>query len=533
MAALAPAPASAAGERPNIVFILADDLGYGDVGVYNPDSKIPTPNLDRLAAEGMRFTDAHSPDSVCSPSRYATLTGRYAWRTRQQRGALAPYDPPLISARILTVPTLLRRHGYATGAIGKWHLGFDWPTVDGRRPASGADSRSNVDFTRPIGQGPTTRGFDYFFGVDTPHAPPYLFIENARATGMPSALWGEPGDPAAGPALPDWDMREVLPELTRRATEFVASSAAAKRPFFLYFALPSPHQPVVPKKEFQGKSRAGGYGDFVNQTDWSVGQVLDALRRAGVERDTVVFFTSDNGPETEFIAPRGFPPEVADIGVYDRMRRYVHASAGPLRGAKRDLWEGGHRVPFLVRWPGRIEPGATTDETICHVDLMATIAALLRVDLPGDAGVDSYDLLPALLGENTERLIREATVHHARSGRFAIRRGDWVLILAPSGDDNARQDAERAGERKPGDIEHSLAEPQWLKDHRGYVAHDQPGELFDLRRDPQQRDNRYAEHPEIVAELNALLERYVHDGRSTAGPKQANDSAVDLKATEP
>jgi arylsulfatase A-like enzyme len=242
----------------------------------------------------------------------------------------------------------------------------------------------------------------------------------------------------------------------------------------------------------------------------------------------LVFFTSDNGPETEFRAPKGFPPEVAEIGVYERIRKYGHASAGLLRGAKRDLWEGGHRVPFLARWPGRIASGATSDETICHVDLMATIAALLRVDLPDDAGVDSYDLLRLLLGEKTERPIREATVHHSRSGRFAIRRGEWVLILAPSGDDNARQDAERGRHRQPGDGEHALAEPRWLKEQRGYVAHDQPGELFDLRRDPQQRNNRYAERPEIVAELTALFERYVREGRSTPGRKQVNDVKIEL-----
>jgi arylsulfatase A-like enzyme len=526
LSALSPALATAADHRPNIVFILADDLGYGDVGVYNAESKIPTPNLDRMAAEGIRFTDAHSPDAVCSPTRYATLTGRYAWRTRLQRGALHPYDPPLIAPTMLTVPELLRRHGYATAAIGKWHLGFDWPTIDGATAAAGRDSMSNVDFTRPIGGGPITRGFDYFFGPDTPHAPPYVYIENDRAVGRPTALLGKQGDPAAGPAVAGWDMWEVLPELTRRATELVKASAAAKRPFFLYFALPSPHQPVAPATEFKGKSAAGDYGDFVAQTDWSVGQVLEALRGAGIEGDTLVFFTSDNGPENNFIVPAGFPPEVVEVGVYERIRRSGHAGMGPLRGAKRDLWEGGHRVPFLARWPGRIAAGAVSDQTICHVDLMATVAALLGYDLPDDAGVDSHDLLPALLGERTTQPIREATVHHSRAGRFAIRRGDWVLLLASSGDDS-----EDAGPTprfvEPGDP--WLGEPQWWKERRGYVPHDQPGELYDLRRDLAQRHNLYGERQDIVVELRALLQRYVADGRSTPGAKQSNDVAVALE----
>jgi arylsulfatase A len=385
---------------------------------------------------------------------------------------------------------------------------------------------SNVDFTRPIKNGPTTRGFDYFFGPDTPHAAPYVYIENDRAIGVPTALLGERGDPAAGPALPDWDMWKVLPELTRRATEFVAKSAAAKRPFFLYFALPSPHQPVAPSAEFKGKSAAGDYGDFVYQTDWSVGQVLEALRVAGIEKNTLVVFTSDNGPENNFVAPEGFPPEIVEVGVYERIRRDGHVGMGPLRGAKRDLWEGGHRVPFIVRWPGHVPAGAVSEQTICHVDLMATLAALVGADLPAGAGVDSYDILPALLGKNTTQPVREATVHHSRGGHFAIRRGDWVLLLAPSGDDS-----EDRGSR-PRYLESGdpwLGEPQWWKERRGYVAHGQPAELYDLRHDLAQRHNLYSERAEVVAELRALLERYVASGRSTPGPRQENDVAIDLR----
>lgn len=491
------ADAADSGTKPNILVILADDLGYGDLGCYNPRSKIPTPNLDRLAAAGIRFTDAHSPSSVCSPTRYALLTGRYAWRTRLQRGVLGPWSPPLIARDRLTVASLLKQQGYATGCIGKWHLGWEWPTKDGKPPSNGLDNLSNVDFTKPIANGPTTRGFDFYFGTDVPNYPPFCFIENDRTVGIPTVPFG----PRKGVALPDWDWVNVLPELAKQAVRFVADRAKTGQTFFLYLPLTSPHYPVVPAPEFKGKSGAGDYGDFVFQTDWTVGQVLDALQRSGVAENTLVIFTSDNGPE---ISNEVHP------GAYDRIQQYGHASMGPLRGAKRDAWEGGHRVPFLARWPGKIKPGSISDETICHVDLMATVAALLDVKLPDDAGVDSYNLLPALLGEKLAQPIREATVHHAASGKFAIRKQDWVLVEAPSGDDNGR-----------------LGEPDWFKKDRGYATHNQPAELFNLRQDLSQRRNEYADQ-EVVRELRPLLRRYVADGRSTPGPRQDNDVPVNI-----
>jgi arylsulfatase A len=270
----------------------------------------------------------------------------------------------------------------------------------------------------------------------------------------------------------------------------------------LYFPLTSPHYPVVPAPEFQGKSGAGDFGDFVFQSDWTVGQVLDALQRSGVADNTLVIFTSDNGPE---ISNEVHP------GAYDRIQKYHHASMGPLRGAKRDVWEGGHRVPFLARWPGQIQPGSMSDETICHVDLLATVASLLGAKLPENAGVDSYNLLPAFRGEKRTTPIREATVHHAFSGKFAIRQGDWVLIAAPTGDDNRK-----------------LGEPEWFKKDRGYAPHEHPTELFDLRQDLAQQNNLSAMRPEVVANMTELLKRYISEGRSTAGAKQANDVPVIL-----
>ena len=483
--------------KPNIVYILADDLGYGDVGCYNPASKIPTPYLDRLASSGIRFTDAHAPTSVCTPTRYAILTGRYCWRSRLKRGVLAPWGETLIEKDRLTVPSLLKKHGYATACIGKWHLGWQWATKDGRPPRSGPDRLSNVDFSRPITEGPTTRGFDYYFGTDVPNYPPFCFIENDHTVGIPSVP-NRPEFNLPGPMLPGWQWVDIMPELTRRAAKYIEDSAkiSPRRPFFLYFPLTAPHYPVVPAAEFKGKSRAGDYGDFVVQVDWTVGQVLEAIRRAGIAENTLVIFTSDNGPEvTGEVNP----------GVYDRIRQYGHYSMGGLRGAKRDTWEGGHRVPMLACWPGKIKPGSQSTETMCHVDLMATVAAIIGEKLPDNAGEDSCNILPVLLGHPHDGPIREATVHHSCSGHFAIRKGPWVLIDYATGDDNR--------------------EPGWFKRERGYTVHHQPGELFDLRQDLPERRNLYAERPETVRELKDLLEKYKREGRSTPGKPQKNVTA--------
>lgn len=495
-----------AADKPNIVYILADDLGYGDLGCYNRESKIPTPRLDQLASQGLRFTDAHSPSSVCTPTRYALLTGRYAWRTRLQRNVLGPWDKPLIAADRLTVGKMLQQHGYATACIGKWHLGQNYATNDGKPPMGGAKNPlSNVDFTKPISDGPLARGFDHYFGTIVPNYPPYCFIHNDRTVGFPSVpsqggLFNIPG-----PMVPGWKLEDILPGLTTHAVNWVEETAQTKKPFFLYFALTSPHYPVVPSADFVGKTQVGSYGDFVHQTDWSVGQVLDALDRAGVADNTLVIFTSDNGAEiTGEVRP----------GAYDRVVQFGHRSSGDLRGAKRDAWEGGHRVPFMARWPGKIPSGTVSDETMCHVDFMATVAAILQHGLPDHAAEDSVNMLPAFLGEKLTTPIREATVHHSARGKFAIRKGDWVLIDAPSGDDNGGN-----------------GEPEWLKKERGYTAHSKPGELFNVREDLAQRYNQYEQKPELVAELKVLLEKYIRDGRSTPGTPQKND--VEIKRATP
>lgn len=490
-----------AAELPNIVYILADDLGYGDLGCYNSESKIPTPRLDKLALEGTRFTDAHSPSSVCTPTRYALLTGRYAWRTRLQRNVLGPWEKPLIAKDRTTVGSLLQEHGYKTACIGKWHLGLSYATTDGKPPrVDPKTSMANIDFTQPIADSPITRGFDHYFGTIVPNYPPYCFIENDRTVGVPTLPMTGSQFNIPGPTVPGWKLEDILPELTNHAVKWIEETTQSKKPFFLYLPLTSPHYPVVPASDFKGTSGAGAYGDFVHQTDWTVGRVLDALERCGVAENTLVIFTSDNGSEiTGEVKP----------GAYDRIQQYAHRSSGNLRGAKRDAWEGGHRVPFIARWPGKIPSGSTCDETICHVDLIATVAAMMNTKLPDNAAEDSVNILPVLLGQSLEHSAREATVHHSARGKFAIRKGDWVLIDAPTGDDNGVN-----------------GEPNWLKEERSYTQHSFPGELYNLRDDIAQRDNRYADKPELVTELKSLLERYIRDGRSTPGAPQRNDVEI-------
>ncbi|MFN0110556.1 MAG: sulfatase family protein [Blastocatellia bacterium] len=477
-------------QRPNIVVILADDLGYGDLGCYNSQSKIPTPRLDQLAKQGLRFTDAHSPSAVCTPTRYALLTGRYPWRSRLKSGVLGPYGLPLIESDRMTLPTLLKQQGYATAIVGKWHLGWDWPTTNGKAAAITAEGMDNVDYSKPVANGPLTRGFDFYFGTDVPNYPPYVFIENDRTLGVP----GEPAPMIKGainrkgPMVKGWEPVKILPALTERAVRYVDERAKNKQPFFLYFALTSPHYPVVPSPEFTGKSRAGVYGDFVAQTDAAVGAVLDALKRNGFDKNTLVIFTSDNGPEVVEL----------EIGAYERIRQSQHASMLGLRGVKRDNWEGGHRVPFIARWPGRISAGKTSDALIGHIDLMATLASLIKAKLPDSAAPDSYDQSSVLLGQKRKQPIRQTLVHHQINGHLALRHGDWVLI-----------DSKTCGDGNK--------EPEWFRRERG--AHDCTGEaaLYNLRDDPGQTKNLYDTQSAKARELKTLLDQYRQNER-TAPP---------------
>ena len=489
LASLIVAPALAQGDRPrpNVVYILADDLGYGDVRRLNPSSKIATPVLDRLAGEGITFTDAHSGSAVCSPTRYGLLTGRYSWRSRLKRGVLGGYSPPLIEPGRLTVPAFLAKQGYATACVGKWHLGMTWPIREGAPiVGDGYAAESRIAFDQAITNGPLAKGFGHYFGISASlDMPPYAFIDGDRLVGSPTDRQVKVGYVREGVKTPGFRFDRVLPELIEHASRFIAEKAQAgpDHPFFLYLPLTAPHTPVAPSPEFLGKSGVGEYGDFVQEVDAAIGQVLKALEASKVDRNTLVIVTSDNGPETP---------------AYPRIREYQHYSMGPLRGVKRDAWEGGHRVPFFARWPGQIQAGSVSDETICHVDLLATLAAILGAPLPNDAAEDSVNIAPALLGQAHARPLREATVHHTGSGRFAIRQGPLVFIDAPTGDDNGANNRE----------------PAWLKLERGYTSHDQSGELYDLAHDPVEKTNLYARRPDDVRRLKTLLEKYKAEGRS-------------------
>jgi arylsulfatase A-like enzyme len=446
---------------PNIVLILADDMGHGHVSCLNPQSKIATPHIDALARQGITCTDAHSGSSVCSPTRYGLLTGRYAWRTRLVSGVLQPYDPPLIEPDRLTLPGLLKQKGYHTACIGKWHLGWDWP---------GGKGAEDPDFSRPIANGPITRGFDEYFGTHVPNHPPYCFIHNDRTVGLPTDrktmrdLDGRPG-----PMLPGWKFDQILPLLTERAVEHIAERAQAKQPFFLFFSLTSPHEPIAPSAEFRGKSGLNPLGDFVIQTDAVVGHVVAALDQHKLADNTLLIFTADNGSS---LYTGG-----------NELRRMGHEPSGQFRGHKTSIYEGGHRVPFFARWPGKIAAGGRSGATICLTDLLATSAALVDAPLPSNAGEDSYNILPLLLNP-THASPREATVHQSASGQIAIRRGPWKLILPATG-----KGASRAGEPDA-------------------------AELYNLNDDIRESRNVHAQQADIVAELSGLLQRYRHTGRS-------------------
>ena len=484
-------------ERPNIVFIMADDMGYGDVGCLNPESRIPTPHMDRLAAEGVRFSDAHSPSAVCTPSRYGVLTGRYCWRSPLERGVLYGYEPPLIEPERLTVAAMLKAVGYHSACIGKWHLGLGYSAregseIDFARPLpwedAGREFEEKIDFGAPLTGGPTELGFDSFYGTSgcPTCQPPYAFIEDDRFETVPSvyhdtpALFGRKGMMAPG-----WQHKDADPHLTRRAVAYIESRAGATDPFFLYLSSDAPHEPCedsVTPDFARGRSRAGPRGDLVWLFDWMVGEVMSALERTGQADDTLIVVTSDNGA-----LPGDRLPGASGMAAY---RTYGHSSCGDWRGYKSHIWEGGHREPLLARWPGHIEPGSRSDELVCLIDFMATCAAITGFELPDDAAEDSVDILPALLGETSGQPLREDLIHHSVTGAFSLRRGDWKCIFGTRGS---------GGWPPPAD---------GLPDPSG------PGQLYDLAADPGEQVDLWDERQDVVTELGQLLEGYKREGRS-------------------
>ncbi|SHO63784.1 sulfatase family protein [Algoriphagus zhangzhouensis] len=479
---------------PNIVIIYADDMGYGDLAIQNPNSKIPTPNLDKLAKEGMRFTDAHSSSGICSPSRYALLTGTYHWR--RQFGIVGAFGKPFFAETDITLPQLLQAEGYSTACIGKWHLGWNWefqnqPTAEVEQWGKMTKYYlpEDIDWNQPVSGGPLDRGFDYYFGDGTINFPPYAWVENDRIIQAPSETmdinnigfevkegsW----EFRPGPKVKDWNPYEVLPTLAKKTEEWIKAQDKNK-PFFLYFALPSPHAPIIPNDEFDGKSQAGPYGDFMVQTDWVIGEVLAALKENGLEENTIVIFSADNGPEHY---------------AWERAEKFDHFSMGDFRGLKRDVWEGGHHVPFIVKWPGHIQEESVSNELISQIDVMATIANIIGIEMPEKAAPDSYDFTAVFTGKDYHSPLREATIHNTNAKIWGIRKGDWLYINDSTG-----------GLRPM---------PESFKELTGYTDFHTPGLLFNMKEDPEQRDNLFEKFPEKITELSALLEDY-RESESTA-----------------
>lgn len=474
---------------PNLLYILADDLGYGDVSTFNPHSAWQTPNLDRLAREGVAFTDAHAASSLCTPSRYATLTGRYAWRGILKQGVAPGFGTPVIEPTRQTVADFLRDHGYTTAMFGKWHLGLDWVRT-GPKP-------EDVDFSRPVGGGPTAHGFDRFLGISASlDMPPYVWIENDRATAIPTARVGDSPAPKlfrAGPIGPDFKMEDVQPRLTEKAIAYVTERGAARdgKPFFLYLALAAPHTPILPTREFEGKTHATGYGDFVTQVDADVGRILAALEASGLAKNTLVIFTSDNG----------FAP-AADVPAHTAIH---HDPSGGFRGYKSDLFEGGHRIPFIARWPGVAPASRRSSDPIEQLDLFATCAELLGAKLPDNVAEDSRSYAWLLRGEKPTPASRVSYVSHSGEGRFAITEGRWKLLLWPG-----------SGGWSPPTPNPS----QWLKTDATDLSTLPPFQLYDLANDPAEKNNVAAAHPEIVQRLGRAMRDTLDRGRSTPGAPQ-------------
>lgn len=474
--------------KPNIVYILADDMGYGDVGLYNRDSRINTPHIDGLAREGMRFTDAHAPTSVCTPTRYAIMTGTYAWRSRLPVGVLRGYGRTLIPQGSFTIGTLLQQQGYHTAVIGKWHLGLDWAVKEGHRDVLNPSNPQmnefgllkdmdpeHIDFAKPPKGGPLSLGFDYSFILPASlDMEPYCYLERDTLTELPTAH--TPGNDLntgytgafwrAGKMAPSFDFEHVVPTFTGKAVQYIEQQSKQSQPFFLYLPLPAPHTPWLPTGDQRGASNAGDYGDYVQLVDDAVGRVLRAIDSLGIGQNTLVIFTSDNGPY--------WRPQFAE--------RFHHSATGPYRGMKGDAWEGGHRIPFIVRWPAVVKPNTTSDALTTLTNLSATCAAILQTGIPEAAAPDSYSILPVLKGEADHITDQPAVIHQASNGYLAIRKGPWKLI-----------DGLGSG---------GFSEPHSEEAVPGGPA----GQLYNLEKDPQETTNRYQQFPDKVKELQALLD---------------------------
>lgn len=510
--------------RPNVLFVLADDLGQGDVSCFNPESYWTTTQMDRLAAGGMRFTDSHSTSSLCTPSRYGALTGRYNWRSRLKRSVLPGDSMSLIEKDRMTLPSMLQSEGYRTAVVGKWHLGLDWELTEAGQDVSafGLDPEehpvtsermgrndnfdagyfpsvegTDIDYSKPVKFGPNDVGFDYsFITAASLDQPPYVYIENGQPLGMPTEFGGDhlrlnrrtevhQQQIQAGPMVPGYDVQQVAPDFQAKALDTLNDFLAGDEPWFLYVPSHLVHGPIIPNEPWQGASGAGAYGDFVLQFDDYIGQMVDRIDAADAAEDTIVVVTSDNG--------------VSGVSGIEAMLRLGHHSSNGWRGKKSDIWEGGHREPFIVRWPGEITAGSTSPHMVSHSDLFATLADVIDIDLPGTAAEDSVSNLPLWRGEAEP--VRTDVVSHSGGGGFAIRRGDWKLEFTTTGDGM--------------DVVYAAAQGGEKTEYR-------PAQLYHLGEDPTEQHNVVDQHPGVVSELTQLLADYIIRGRSTPGPDSFN-----------
>lgn len=504
--------------NPNIVFILADDWGRGDVKVYGGEQcQIDTPHMDRLARDGMLFTDAHSTSAVCTPTRYSVLTGRYNWRSRLKSGVFNGFSQALIEPGRETVASFLKGQGYATAMIGKSHLGMDLPTTDGKPAKCSAKTveelktKCNVDWSGAITNGPNAVGFDYFWGFTASlDMPPYIWVLNDRFVGEPTTIkaFHRPG-----PAHTDFEDYDVLPTLAEKTVEFI-SRQSNKKPFFIYMPLNSPHTPISPSKAWQGKSEMGPYGDFVMETDWAIGEVVNAIEKHGFADNTLIIVTADNGCSPA--SKRGDPNDWITFraGNEDPFIPGKHYASVIQRGHKADIYEGGHRVPFIARWDGKVKAGSISEDPVCLVDLFATCADILGVDYSDSAAVDSVSILPNLLG-TAKGPVREAVVHHSINGSFALRQGNWKLAFCPG---SGGWTSPRPWRKNPAK---DMVQPEQLEDWEWV-------QLFDLSLDPAETTNLAGQHPEIVEKMTALAMQYIANGRSTPGAPQENNGETHL-----
>jgi arylsulfatase A len=482
---------------PNIVYILADDMGYGDLGCLNKDSKILTPNMDRLAKQGVYFTDAHSNSAVCTPTRYGILTGRYAFRSRLKKGVLNGFSKSLIEPGRSTVADFLKENGYETACIGKWHLGLDWAKLNPDQPIEELKTgekmtigfKDNVDFDGLVKGGPSDHGFDYSYIIPASlDMAPYCYIRNGKVVKNPTAITDGKSEAAGrgsmrrpGKMSPDFDFQQVLPNFVNESVTYINKQAGSKtkKPFFLYLPLPSPHTPWVPTEEFKNATKIGNYGDYVAETDFMIGKVMGALEKNGLAENTIVIVTSDNGSDWK-------PSDIEQSG---------HHANFIYKGRKADIYEAGHRVPFIARWPSAIPAGIVSNQTMCTTDLFATVAGILNKPLAANAAEDSFNMLSAFEGKQTYVPIRESIIHHSLGGYFAIRKGKWKLTTALG-----------SGGFTDPRVEQSLA---------GQPA----GTLYDLDKDPEEKANLYDENPEIVKQLMALLVKIQEQGYSRTLPQ--------------